>query len=102
MHIRIADLEREIPSGCVTTVHVIFDKVDGEYTASRYGSVGIPHKDCKDPTFIPFEELTQDQVAQWALDAIGVDQIAEIESGINSEIEMKKNPTHANGLPWVE
>ena len=101
MDIQVVDIEREITTGCVTTVHTVFSKTDADYTASRYGSVGIPHKDCEDPTFVPFDALTHAQVAQWALDAIGAEHVAQIEAALDAEIEAKKNPTHANGLPWV-
>ena len=64
MEMKIAQLARHLPDGVVMTVHWTADKTDGDYTASAYGSIGLPAKDPSDPTFIPYDQLTEAQVVE--------------------------------------
>jgi hypothetical protein len=96
----IAQLERSLPSGMVTTVHWTVSLVDEEYSASSYGSIGLPAKEPEDPTFVNFEDITKEQAIEWLKDAMGEEQVANIEAGLESQIEAQKNPTSASGLPW--
>jgi hypothetical protein len=60
MNIQIAQLDRTLPDSVVSTIHWTASQTDGDYTASAYGSLGVPAKDPSDPTFIQFALL------QWA------------------------------------
>jgi hypothetical protein len=102
MNIQIAQLDRTLPDGCVTTIHWVATQTDGDYTASVYGSLGVPSKDPSDPTFIPFDELTEAEVKQWWLNVMGQDQVAAFEADLQGEIEARKHPTSASGLPWSQ
>jgi hypothetical protein len=100
MDIQIAQVDRTIPSGVVQTIHWVASQTDGDFTASAYGSLGVPAKDPSDPTFIPFDELTEDEVKQWVLDTMGEEQVIALQANINKQIEEQKQPVTARGLPW--
>ena len=101
MQLHIANLERSLPAGIVTTVHWTATEVDGDFTASAYGSLGVPAKDPSDPTFVPFDELTEEQVKHWCLDAMGEDQVEALQANLNGQIEAQKSPVSASGTPWA-
>jgi hypothetical protein len=58
----IAQLERNTADDFVTIVHYRVTAVDGEYTASTYGTVGYTQES---ETFIPFANLTEATVIGW-------------------------------------
>jgi hypothetical protein len=97
---QIANLERNLPSGTVTIAHWRSYLLDGEFRADNYGSISLPSKDPEDPTFIAFEDLTEEQVIDWVKEVLGEDQLAVMLTNMESEIEAKKNPTSAYGKPW--
>jgi len=96
----VIDIERSLPNGVVTQVHWRAAKQEGEQEASIFGSIGVPFKDPSDPTFVPFDELTHDQVVQWMLSKMGEEEVDEIEAILNAQIDAIKNPTNARGTPW--
>jgi hypothetical protein len=102
MNIQIAQLDRTLPDGCVQTIHWQASQTDGDFTASAYGSLGVPAKDPSDPTFIPFESLTEAEVKQWVLDTMGEEQVAALQANLDGQIEAQKHPTSAQGLPWSQ
>lgn len=75
--------------------------VGGEpLTSSLYGSVGVT-LDAEAP-FTPYADLTQDQVIGWVKDALGAEQVAEYEAGVESMIEAQINPPVVTPpLPWA-
>jgi hypothetical protein len=44
MNIQIAQLDRQLPSGLITALHWTASQTDGDFTASAYGSLGVPTK----------------------------------------------------------
>ena len=44
-------------------------------------------------TFIPFNQLTNEEIVAWTQSAMGPERIAEIEANIVSQIELIINPT---------
>ena len=102
MNIQIVQLDRTLPDNVVTTVHWTASQTDGDFTASSYGSLGVPAADPSAPGFIPFESLTEEQVKQWVLDTMGQEQVAALEASLQGQIDAQKNPTSASGLPWSQ
>jgi hypothetical protein len=100
MNLNIAQLDRTLPSGVVQTIHWRASQTDGDFTASSYGSLGVPAKDPSDPTFIAFASLTEEQVKQWVLDTMGQEQVTALQANLDGQIEAQKNPTSATGVPW--
>ena len=75
-------------------------EIQGEktYTGSVYGSVGVT-LDPEAP-FIPYDQLTQDQVLNWVWEG-GVDKAAS-EANVAQQIEDQKNPKVVTPpLPWA-
>ena len=93
----ISTLERELSDGGVIVAHWRATDVDGDYSASSYGTCGFTY-DASSPDFTPYDDLTESQVLGWCW-ANGVDQDA-IEASLAAKIESDKNPTQANGVPW--
>ena len=100
MNLNIAQLDRTLPDSVVSTIHWQASQTDGDFTASAYGCLGVPAKDPSDPTFIAFASLTEEQVKQWVLDTMGQEQVTALQANLDGQIEAKKNPTSASGLPW--
>jgi hypothetical protein len=100
MDIQITQVDRTLPAGVVQTIHWVASQTDGDFTASAYGSLGVPAKDPSDSTFIDFEDLTEEQVRQWTLDAMGEEQVTALQANLNKKIEAQKQPVTASGLPW--
>ena len=90
----ISQLDRQTSDGFVTTAHWQATAVDGEHSASIYNtcswSDGTPTVD--------YADLTQEQVLSWIW-AKGVDKDA-TEAALAAQIELKKNPVQATGVPW--
>ena len=90
----ISQLDRQTSDGFVTTAHWQATAVDGEHSASIYNtcswSDGTPTVD--------YADLTQETVLGWIW-ANGVDKDA-TEAALAAQIEMKKNPVTATGVPW--
>lgn len=71
---------------------------DGDYSGSVYSTCTLPAAD--PASFVPYNQLTQDQVLGWIW-ANGVNQAA-TEAAVAQQIEMQKNPpTIQPKLPWL-
>jgi hypothetical protein len=91
----IQQLDRQTSDGFVTTAHWRANAVDGDYSASAYGTRGWSEGT---PT-IPYDQLTQETVLGWCW-ADGVDKDA-AEAALMAQIELQKNPVTATGVPWA-
>ena len=89
----INQLERNTSNGFVTTVHYSVNAVDGDFSASTYGTIGFEG----DTPATPFESLTKEQVVSWVKDKLGEEAV---EASLAAQIEAQRNPVKASGLPW--
>jgi hypothetical protein len=92
----IATLERELADGGVTVAHWRCTEVDGDFSASSYGTVGFT----PDPTasdYIAYDSLTEADVLGWVYESVGQDTV---EAALTAKIEADKNPVTADGVPW--
>ena len=89
----IAQLDRQTSDGLVTTAHWRVNAVDGEHSAGAYGTVGFE----RGATFTAYDSLTEAQVIAWVKDKLDVEAI---EAGLQAQIDAKKTPTTATGVPW--
>jgi hypothetical protein len=96
----ISSLDRALPDGVVITAHWRVSKTDGAASGSVYGTISFPAKSPSDPTFIPYQDLTEAQVIQWVKDQMGANQVAAYEAAVQWQIDAQIKPTHASGLPW--
>lgn len=73
---------------------------DGTYNASVQGVQDIPAP--SEDAFTHFADLTETQVIQWVLDALGPEQVESFEADIATQIaEMITPPVVTPSLPWA-
>jgi len=92
----ISQLERTLDTGGVVVAHWRATAVDGDFSASNYGTVGFT----PDPSasgFIAYDSLTEADVIGWVQAELDQDAI---EASLAAQIEADKNPTQAAGVPW--
>ncbi len=129
MNITIKQLERNTADDAVVTAHWGAGVVDGDYSASSYGTQSF-NRDESSPEFIPFEDLTEADVIGWVLDSFPkvtvVTQEAveatydddgnelteataevreetdqyQLEENLLAKIEEQKTPSTVTGIPW--
>lgn len=88
----IANLDRRTEDGFVTTAHWTCSAVDGDFSASAYGSCGF-NGELK----TPYDQLTKQEVLAWVWENLDK---AEVESNLTKQINAQKNPVTASGMPW--
>ena len=92
----ISTLDRTLDTGGVVVAHWRATAVDGDFSASNYGTVGFT----PDPSasgFIAYDSLTEADVVGWVQAEVGKDAI---KASLAAQIEADKNPTQAAGVPW--
>jgi hypothetical protein len=89
----VVQMNRNTDGGFVTTVHYNVSAVDGEFTASTYGTVGYT----EEGAFTPYSQLTEAVVVGWVQESLGKDTV---EESLAAQIEAQKNPVSESGLPW--
>ena len=92
---QVVQMDRLTSDGFVVTVHYTVNAVDGEFTASTYGTVGYTQGE---GSYVPYAQLTQAEVVGWVQKSLGKDTV---EAGLAAQIEAQKNPVQESGLPWV-
>jgi len=92
----IAQLDRNTADGGVTVAHWRVSEVDGDYSASSYGTVGFtPDPSASD--FVPYADLTESTVLGWVQEQLDKDAI---EASLTANIAEQKAPVTASGTPW--
>ena len=89
----VVQMNRNTDGGFVTTVHYNVSAVDGEFTASTYGTVGYT----EEGAFTPYSQLTEALVVGWVQTSLGKDTV---EASLATQIDAQKNPVVESGLPW--
>jgi myo-inositol-hexaphosphate 3-phosphohydrolase len=92
----VVQMDRLTSDGFVVTVHYTVNAVDGDYTASTYGTVGYTEQ--PDEQYTPYAELTETQVVGWVQESLGKDTV---EASLAANIEAQKNPVQESGVPWA-
>ena len=91
---KIVQCDRLTADGFITTAHWTVNAVDGDYTASAYGSCGFA---AATPA-IPYDQVTMQEVLDWCW-ANGIDKEA-TEASLANNIALQKAPVTATGVPW--
>lgn len=91
---KIEQMERRSTDDLVTVVHYRVEAVDGEFSASTYGTVSLEAGE----TFIEFDKLTQRDVISWVQHALDKNTV---EASLASQIESQKTPQILQGMPWA-
>ena len=91
----VANLDRNTSDGFVNTVHWRVNAIDGDKSASSYGTVGYIQEEGK--TLVPYSNLTETAVIAWVQESLNK---TTVEASLAQQIESLKNPVTASGLPW--
>jgi len=63
------------------------------YSATVIGTQTIKAEDIDPDTFVPFEDLTNEIATGWCTDAMGEEQVANLETSVANQIAGQINPT---------
>ena len=99
MEFKIVQLERQLPSGGITTAHWTVSKTVDDITVGSYGAQGF-QPDPQAQGFTAFPQVTETQVIQWIKDAIGTEGVAALEASLDAQIAQIQTPSTATGMPW--
>ena len=93
----IPTCEHDIATGGINVVHWRCTGVDGDNSASSYGTVGLtPDPDA--PDFVAYDDVTEAQAQGWVWASVSQ---ADTEAAIAAKIDAMANPTEASGNPWA-
>jgi len=93
----IPTCEHDIASGGINVIHWRCTGVDGDNSASSYGTVGLT-PDPSSPDFVAYADVTEAMAQGWVWDSVSQ---ADTEAAIADKINAMANPTEASGTPWA-
>ena len=93
----IPTCEHDIATGGINVVHWRCTGVDGDNSASSYGTVGLT-PDASSPDFVAYADVTEAMAQGWVWDSVSQ---ADTEAAIADKIDAMANPTTAAGTPWA-
>ena len=93
----IPTCEHDIASGGINVIHWRCTGVDGDNSASSYGTVGLT-PDPSSSDFVAYADVTEAMAQGWVWDSVSQ---ADTEAAIADKIDAMANPTEASGTPWA-
>jgi hypothetical protein len=75
----------------LTGVSDQLDANDNPYSATVIGTQTLSTEEIVD--FVPFEDLTHEQIITWTQEAIGTEQVTSMEESVNNQIDNLITPT---------
>jgi hypothetical protein len=75
----------------VTGVSDQVDEDGNAYSSTIIGTQTLSTEEIVD--FVPFEDLTHEKIVTWTQDAIGAEQVTEMENNLNNQIDALITPT---------
>lgn len=92
--------QAEAQTNVVFSVHWRLNAVDGEYTATCYGSVGVVY--VAGAAYTEYKDLTQQQVESWVETALGAETVQQYKTSLANSIAAQINPTVISlPPPWI-
>ena len=88
----IVNMERDTATGFVRVGHWVCNGVDGDFSGSVYASCSFDGE-----LTVPYESLTEATVLSWVWQSVDKEAT---EAAVAAQIEAKKNPVSAAGVPW--
>ena len=93
----IPTCEHDIASGGINVIHWRCTGVDGDNSASSYGTVGLtPDPSAAD--FVAYDDVTEAMAQAWVWASVSQE---DTEAAIAAKIDTLINPTEASGTPWA-
>ena len=92
----ISTMEHNVSDGGVIVAHWRVTEVDGDHSASAYGTASFT-PDASADDFVPYAELTESVVLSWVWDSMDKDAV---EASLTANIAEQKNPVTEDGVPW--
>jgi hypothetical protein len=93
----IPTCEHDIATGGINVIHWRCTGVDGDNSASSYGTVGLT-PDPSSSDFVAYADVTEAMAQGWVWDSVSQ---ADTEAAIADKINAMANPTEASGTPWA-
>ena len=93
----IPTCEHDVASGGINVIHWRCTGVDGDNSASSYGTVGLT-PDASSSDFVACADVTEAMAQGWVWDSVSQ---ADTEAAIAAQIDAMANPTAASGTPWA-
>jgi len=93
----IPTVERTLSDGGITVIHWRCTAVDGDHTASSYGTTSH-EPDADAEGFISYDSVTEANCIAWAQSQVNKSEVA---AALAAQIEADKAPTTAAGTPWA-
>ena len=93
----ISQAKRTETTKVVVVVEWFCEAKDGRFHEIHYGIVELDDKDPAAPDFIPFDQITQQQMLDWVFAKIDK---TSVEEKISKVIESQKSPVLVSDLPW--
>ena len=93
----IPTCEHDVASGGINVIHWRCTGVDGDNSASSYGTVGLT-PDASASDFVAYADVTEAMAQGWVWDSVSQD---DTEAAIAAQIDAMANPTEASGTPWA-
>jgi hypothetical protein len=93
----IENMERQAVDGLVTKITWTVTVIIGMEFANRNGIVEMQRSN----TFIPFDQLTEEKILEWAWEKIDKATIeSELSEIAQKKVDARTNNSMLNGLPW--
>ena len=91
----LANVDYDLSDGFCHTAHWTVQRVDGDYSASSYGSVGLT----KPESLTTRTDLKTADIIADVRAVLGTDRVTEIENSLILQISEKKTPTQGRFVP---
>ena len=91
----LANVDYDVSDGFCHTAHWTVTRVDGDYSASSYGSVGLT----KPESLTTRTDLKTADIIADVKAVLGTDEVTSIENGLIGNISEQKTPTKGSFVP---
>jgi hypothetical protein len=91
----LANVDYDVSDGFCHTAHWTVNQIDGEYSSSSYGSIGLT----KPETLTTRTDLKTADIIADVKAVLGADRVKAIEDGLVAKITEQKTPTQGSFVP---
>jgi hypothetical protein len=101
MEIKIVDLVRKSENGCFNMIYWQASLTKDGKTVVEDHNISLFPKETTDPSFVPFEQVTETLAMEWLKAAVSQEELDQTEQRLLDKIENEPNPAFINGMPWA-